>query len=45
VLVEQFFDFAHALGDRFVVMDRGAVKLSGTAQTIAKDDLRQAVSV
>ncbi|KPA21432.1 High-affinity branched-chain amino acid transport ATP-binding protein LivF [Shimia sp. SK013] len=45
ILVEQFFDFAYDLGDRFVVMDRGTVKLTGTAQTIAKDALRDAVSV
>ena len=25
VLVEQYLDFAQELGDRFVVMDRGAV--------------------
>jgi urea transport system ATP-binding protein len=28
VLVEQYLDFACELGDRFAVMDRGAVKYS-----------------
>lgn len=45
VLVEQFFDFAHGLGDRFVVLERGAVKLTGRAGEIARDDLHTAVSV
>lgn len=45
ILVEQFFDFAYDLGDRFVVMDRGAVKLTGTTDTIPKDTLCEAVSV
>ena len=29
LLVEQYFDFAHRLGDGFAVMDRGAVALAG----------------
>jgi len=45
VLVEQFFDFAYELGDRFVVLDRGSVKLAGAAGTISRDDLHAAVSV
>ena len=45
VLVEQFFDFALGLGDRFVVLDRGVVKLRACAGEIAADDLRAAVSV
>ncbi len=45
VLVEQFFDFAHRLGDRFLVLERGAVKMSGRADEIARDDLLAAVSV
>ncbi len=31
LLVEQYFDFAHELGDAFVVMDRGEVVMRGTA--------------
>ncbi|MDF1729345.1 MAG: urea ABC transporter ATP-binding subunit UrtE [Sulfitobacter sp.] len=45
VLVEQFFDFAYELGDKFVVLDRGTVKLESDPDRIARDDLRAAVSV
>lgn len=45
VLVEQFFDFAFELGDRFLVLERGAVKMSGRSGEIARDDLLAAVSV
>lgn len=45
VLVEQFFDFAFELGDRFVVMDRGSVKLTGPAGSVSRADLQAAVSV
>ena len=38
VLVEQYFDFAHDLADRIVVLDRGAVVLDGR-----KNDLDGAV--
>ncbi|MEM9427365.1 MAG: urea ABC transporter ATP-binding subunit UrtE [Pseudomonadota bacterium] len=45
VLVEQFFDFAFDLGDRFTVLERGAVKMSGRSGEIARDELLAAVSV
>ncbi|PWW02036.1 amino acid/amide ABC transporter ATP-binding protein 2 (HAAT family) [Hoeflea marina] len=45
VLVEQYFEFAHALADRFVVLKRGAVVKSGDKTTLSKDELRAAVSV
>jgi urea transport system ATP-binding protein len=45
VLVEQYFDFAMRLGDRFVVMKRGAVTLSGTKATLTREALRQAATV
>lgn len=45
VLVEQYFDFAYALGDQFVVLDRGAVRLQGDTQQVSKDALRASVSV
>ncbi|MEO0669930.1 MAG: urea ABC transporter ATP-binding subunit UrtE [Pseudomonadota bacterium] len=45
VLVEQFFDFAFDLGDRFLVLERGAEKLSGRAGEIERDMLHAAVSV
>jgi ABC-type branched-subunit amino acid transport system ATPase component len=43
--VEQYFDLADALADRFYVPRRGAVALSGTRAEIPEADLRAAVSV
>ena len=45
VLVEQHFDFAHGLGDRFHVLKRGAVALSGTKGDLGHDALRATKSV
>ncbi|MGC9448457.1 urea ABC transporter ATP-binding subunit UrtE [Cereibacter johrii] len=45
VLVEQYFDFAYDLADRFYVLKRGAVDLSGTRGELGRDRLKQAVSV
>ena len=45
VLVEQYFDFAWGLADRFYVLRRGAVALEGTKATLARDTLRATVSV
>ena len=45
ILVEQYFDFAASLGDRFLVLERGRPKLSGLAGDVDVDDLKQAVSV
>ncbi|WP_028031411.1 urea ABC transporter ATP-binding subunit UrtE [Gemmobacter nectariphilus] len=45
ILVEQYFDFAYALADRFYVLKRGAVALEGTKQDLAKETLRATVSV
>ncbi|ABG31757.1 urea ABC transporter ATP-binding subunit UrtE [Roseobacter denitrificans] len=45
ILVEQFFDFAFELGDKFVVLERGQIKLSETAGHIDRDRLHAAVSV
>lgn len=45
VLVEQYFDFAHELADRVVVMDRGAVTMAGGKGEVAEDVLRAAVSL
>ena len=45
VLVEQFFDFAVELGDSFVVLERGAVKMQGRAGEIPRDQLLEAVTV
>jgi urea transport system ATP-binding protein len=45
VLVEQYFDFAHALADRFYVLRRGAVAMEGTKETLSRETLRATVSV
>lgn len=45
VLVEQYFDFAARLGDRFLVLERGRPKLYSAATDVDLNDLRQAVSV
>lgn len=39
VLVEQYFDFAWDLGDRFALMERGQVVLGGERSTLVRDDL------
>ncbi|MBD3804592.1 MAG: ATP-binding cassette domain-containing protein, partial [Thioclava sp.] len=45
VLVEQYFDFAHDLGDRFYVLKRGEVAMEGTKETLTREALREVVSV
>lgn len=45
VLVEQYFDFAHDLGDRFYVLKRGAVAMEGTKDALSREALRAVVSV
>ena len=45
VLVEQYFDFADGRGDRFHVLKRGAVAMSGTRAELGHDALRATVSV
>lgn len=45
ILVEQYFDFAYGLADRFYVLKRGAVALQGDKATLSRDVLRQTVSV
>ena len=45
ILVEQYFDFAYGLADRFYVLKRGAVALEGDKKTLSKDTLRATVSV
>ncbi len=45
VLVEQYFDFAFDLGDRFLVLERGARKLAGTRAEMQRESLLAAVSV
>ncbi len=45
VLVEQYFDFAYGLADSFYVLRRGEVAMAGRKEAIARDTLRQVVSV
>ena len=45
VLVEQYFDFARDLGDRFAVMDRGSVVYSCTKADLDETALRRAISL
>ncbi len=45
VLVEQYFDFAFGLADQFVVLERGAVTLSGAKDAIDRKLLLSRVSV
>jgi urea transport system ATP-binding protein len=41
VLVEQYFEFAKSLADRFVVMDRGEAVLSGDSASMVEADVRR----
>ena len=43
--VEQYLDFAHELGDVFVVMDRGAVIYSCTRDTLDEGALKRAMAI
>lgn len=45
VLVEQFFDFAHDLGDDFVVMNRGEVAFNKRADDLTRQELYEQVLV
>lgn len=45
LLVEQFFDFARGLADRFVVMDRGEVVMQGRPGELDEDELQRRLSV
>src|SRR5690606_25178803 len=45
LLVEQYFDFASALADRFVVMERGEVVLAGDAGEVDEEQVRRYLTV
>ena len=45
LLVEQYFDFAYGLADRFVVMERGRVKIAGEKDALEREELLKSVSV
>jgi len=45
LLVEQYFDFARALADHYVVMERGEVVLAGVAGDMVEVDVRRFLTV
>ena len=45
VLVEQYFEFARDLADRFVVMDRGEVVLAGDRRDMQEAEVRRHLTV
>lgn len=45
LLVEQYFDFARDLADRFAVMDRGQVVTSGTKAEMVEQNVRRHLTV
>jgi urea transport system ATP-binding protein len=45
LLVEQYFEFARDLSDRFAVMDRGQVVLAGTRAEMVEADVRRKLAV
>src|SRR5579863_9645911 len=45
LLVEQYFEFARALADTYVVMERGEVVLSGESSCMVESDVRRYLTV
>ena len=45
ILVEQYLSFAYDLGDAFVVMERGAVKLRGPKSDLSLEDLTESTAL
>jgi urea transport system ATP-binding protein len=45
LLVEQYFDFARDLADRFVVMERGEIVQRGDRSALEGDDVRQRLAI
>ncbi len=45
LLVEQYFDFARELADRFVVMERGEIIHAGDRAALEGDDVRQRLAI
>ena len=45
LLVEQYFDFARELADRFVVLERGEVVMAGGKAELAGDDVRKRIAI
>ncbi len=45
VLVEQYYDFAEELADRYLVMERGRIVLQGRGADMARDGVRARMSI
>ena len=45
LLCEQYFDFAHALADQFIVLSRGEVVASGSQATMGGEDVKRHLAV
>jgi urea transport system ATP-binding protein len=45
LLVEQYYDFAQHLADRYLVMNRGEMVASGARATMEQDGIRQMIAV
>jgi len=45
LLCEQYFDFAHALADQFLVLSRGEVVASGTRDRMNSEDVKRHLAV
>jgi urea transport system ATP-binding protein len=45
VLIEQYFEFARNLADDFVVLDRGAIVMSGDRAAMVEEDVRSRLAV
>ena len=45
LLVEQYYDFARALADHYLVMERGEIIKRGTGADMEKDGVREALAV
>jgi urea transport system ATP-binding protein len=45
VLVEQYYDFAAELADQYLVMERGEIVLRGRGADMARDGVRQRLSI
>jgi urea transport system ATP-binding protein len=45
LLCEQYFDFAHALADKFIVLSRGEVVAAGTQDQMNNEDVKRHLAV
>ena len=45
LLVEQYFDFARELADRYAVLDRGEVVIAGTRAEVDPEEVRRRIAV